>query len=337
MILCLVLLANCDWRADNLPSLSLRRDSPAPVEHAPLRETQRLIPSSSVITVQANETLYQLASRYQITPQSIIRDNDLQSPYQLSAGMTLQLTPPRYHDVQPEDNLYSLSQRYAVSQYQLAKTNGLAQPYRLIAGQRLILPDTLDFSVLDLDIATETITAPSTSVFAAPAPSGRPAPSLDVVPITRPSANIPSPQKKPKAKPQKQLVVPNVKDSGFAWPVRGDVISEFGPIARGIHNDGINIKAKRGTDVRASAAGVVAYIGTNLKNFGSLILIKHKGGYITAYAHLDRITVSEGDIVKKGVIIGQVGTSGRVQSPQLHFEIRKSRTPVNPRDLITHA
>ena len=84
-----------------------------------------------------------------------------------------------------------------------------------------------------------------------------------------------------------------------------------------------------------SAPGTVAFVGTGLKSFGNLVLVKHEGGYITAYAHLSDILVKEGDVLTVGTNIGQVGMTGRVDSPQLHFEVRQSRTPINPRDIIS--
>ena len=101
-----------------------------------------------------------------------------------------------------------------------------------------------------------------------------------------------------------------------------------------MHNDGVNIAAKEGK-VGAAARGRVAYVGSNIKSFGRLVLIKHDGGIITAYAHLGDIAVKEGDIVTVGQAIGSVGKSGRVKTPQLHFEIRKSRQPIDPRNLIS--
>ena len=83
-----------------------------------------------------------------------------------------------------------------------------------------------------------------------------------------------------------------------------------------------------------AAPGTVAYIGENLKSFGTLVLVKHDGGYITAYAHLDSVSVAEGDVVSSGQVLGQVGQTGRVTSPQLHFEVRLSRQPINPHDII---
>lgn len=121
----------------------------------------------------------------------------------------------------------------------------------------------------------------------------------------------------------------------FLWPVSGRVISDFGATANGGKNDGINIAAAWGTPIRASAAGTVTYAGSDLKNYGNLALVKHSGGYTTAYAHAERLAVSKGDFVTRGQVIGYAGQTGDVSSPQLHFEIRSATTPVNPRSYLS--
>jgi murein DD-endopeptidase MepM/ murein hydrolase activator NlpD len=120
----------------------------------------------------------------------------------------------------------------------------------------------------------------------------------------------------------------------FAWPVRGRVISAFGPAGNGERNDGINIAAMLGAPIHAAAAGTVTYAGDELKDYGNLILITHQGGYVTAYAHVQTLMVTRGDHVDKGQIIGTAGETGGVDRPQLHFEIREGITPVNPVQLL---
>lgn len=119
----------------------------------------------------------------------------------------------------------------------------------------------------------------------------------------------------------------------FAWPVAGQVISGFGVTRNGERNDGINIAARQGTPIRASASGTVSYAGA-LNGYGNLTLVKHSNGYVTAYGHADRLLVSQGDFVAKGQVIGYVGQTGDVSSPQVHFEIRNGTTPVNPERLL---
>jgi murein DD-endopeptidase MepM/ murein hydrolase activator NlpD len=120
----------------------------------------------------------------------------------------------------------------------------------------------------------------------------------------------------------------------FVWPLRGQVIDDFGATKNGERNDGINIAATYETPIRASASGKVSYVGNDLKSYGNLVLIRHDGDYVTAYAHAERLTVRKGDYVQAGQIIGYSGASGDVSRPQLHFEIRRGTTPVNPHNLL---
>ena len=299
------LLAACQ-----APNLSLNRSTPAKLVVAPLREPVEAIPPNQIVEVRANDTLYAVATRYQVTPQSVIEANGLQPPYNLRKGQALKLVPRRTHIVRPGDSVYVISQRYAVSQYQLAQLNYLKPPFELKIGQKLQLPNSLDFSVLDVGLPDG---VSSTNI-------AQPTPTENSVP----------------AAPRKRFVAPSLAgSSGFTWPVQGEIITEFGPSQRGVHNDGVNIAASEGASVGAAAKGRVAFVGTNIKSFGKLVLVKHDGGIITAYAHLGDISVTEGDIVTAGQSIGTIGQSGRVDSPQLHFEIRKSRQPVDPRSLIS--
>jgi len=123
----------------------------------------------------------------------------------------------------------------------------------------------------------------------------------------------------------------------FDWPVSGRVISDFGATANGGKNDGINLAANKDAPIHASASGTVTYAGDDLKNYGNLLLVKHSGGYTTAYAHANRLIVTRGAFVTRGQVIGYVGQTGDVSSPQLHFEIRSGTTPVNPRSYLSSA
>ncbi len=120
----------------------------------------------------------------------------------------------------------------------------------------------------------------------------------------------------------------------FRWPLAGRVLAAFGPTGGGGRNDGINIAAPRGTPVRAAAAGVVSYCGNELKGYGNLVLLRHEGGYITAYAHVDNFIVNRNDHVAAGQVIAYSGATGDVATPQLHFEIRQGVRPVDPRALL---
>ena len=302
-----------------LPKLSLTRETPAPVEIGRERIQREPIPVERMVSVRAGDTIYSLATRYGVTPQSLIADNDLSSPIALSQGQRLKITPPREHIVKITDSIYTISQRYAVSQYHIAELNDLSEPYQLVEGQALLIPDTHDFTVLDGGKGVNTALA-------------RPAPKARTTVAQANSTQVSVPKSK---QPQKNFVAPSfTAGDSFMWPVEGQIVQDFGPAAKGVHNDGVNIAASIGTNVQASAPGTVAYIGRNLKSFGSMVLVKHDGGYITAYAHLDEIKVSEGDVLGPGEVLGTVGATGRVDSPQLHFEVRQSRQPINPHDII---
>jgi murein DD-endopeptidase MepM/ murein hydrolase activator NlpD len=126
------------------------------------------------------------------------------------------------------------------------------------------------------------------------------------------------------------------KVNHFIWPIKGEVISQFGPKQGGLYNDGINIKANQGSIIKTSDAGVVAYVGNELKSYGNLIIIKHKNGWISAYAHLSKILVQNGQKIQPETTIGEVGKSGNVKFPQLYFSLRKGRDAVNPENYLNY-
>lgn len=116
----------------------------------------------------------------------------------------------------------------------------------------------------------------------------------------------------------------------FIWPVEGRQISHFGAGANGQRSDGIHIAAREGTPVRASADGEVAYAGDELKGYGNTVLLRHKDGRYSSYAHLSHVAVSRYDRVQQGDVIGKVGATGGVPAPQLYFSLREGAEPVNP-------
>jgi murein DD-endopeptidase MepM/ murein hydrolase activator NlpD len=123
-----------------------------------------------------------------------------------------------------------------------------------------------------------------------------------------------------------------IPDGGnaFVWPVEGTLLSAFGPKPGKRFNDGVNIAAPMGTPVRAAADGVVIYTGNELRSFGNLILIRHAGGWSSAYAHTESVRVRRNQRVEKGAVIAAVGRTGSVACPQLHFELRREAKAVDP-------
>ena len=123
----------------------------------------------------------------------------------------------------------------------------------------------------------------------------------------------------------------------FLWPVHGRILANYGLSNGETHNQGIDIAAPLGTLVRAADAGTVAYAGSEVKGYGNLVLIKHANGWISAYAHLDDIVVQKGDTVSAGEVIAKVGDTGGVGEPQLHFELRRGKKPVDPKEFLDSA
>jgi murein DD-endopeptidase MepM/ murein hydrolase activator NlpD len=113
----------------------------------------------------------------------------------------------------------------------------------------------------------------------------------------------------------------------FVWPLQGAILSPFGDRGPGQRNDGLDISASAGESVKAAAGGEVVYAGSSIPGFGNLVLVKHPGGWVTAYAHLDRIEVRMRDEVTQGEEIGQAGQTGAVDRPELHFEVRYAPHP----------
>jgi murein DD-endopeptidase MepM/ murein hydrolase activator NlpD len=149
---------------------------------------------------------------------------------------------------------------------------------------------------------------------------------------------VPAPKPRPAYAPVKTAPLPAIawSDSSikFVWPANGKVISGFGSSNNGERNDGINIALPAGTPIKAAASGTVSYSGDELKDYGNLLLIKHDGGFVTAYAHVEKLLVQRGDVVTRGQVIAYAGHTGDVSTPQLHFEIRHGTTPVNPDSLL---
>src|SRR5262249_22262382 len=137
--------------------------------------------------------------------------------------------------------------------------------------------------------------------------------------------------------PEPAVAMGDVAKPHFIWPVKGRLISGFGPAGKGLHNDGINIAAPLGSQVRTVDNGVVAYAGNELKGFGNLLLIKHENGLTTAYAHNDKLLVHKGDTVRRGQVIATVGKTGNVTAAQLHFEVRVGTQAVDPQEYLPQA
>lgn len=170
----------------------------------------------------------------------------------------------------------------------------------------------------------------------APAPTPAPQKAKPTVVASAPPEQkvtaVPKAEPAPAAEPVTTASLPAKQEDAaasadFRWPARGRVIAGYG--GKG-SNEGINIAVPEGTPVKAAEGGVVAYAGSELKGYGNLVLIRHPNGYVSAYAHNGDLSVKRGETVKRGQVIAKSGQTGNVSSPQLHFELRKGSTPVDP-------
>lgn len=268
-------------------------------------------------TVREGDTLSEIAEACGIPTRELAEANGLYPPYEILAGQEISMPRPAVHIVRPGENLYRIGLRYNISYETLAAHNGILAPYEIEVGQEIRLPSG--------SVRTAQLDAPSP-------PADRPTrrqPTIDT-PVTVEQVDPPPPT------PRRTSTPPDPEPTGpvsFQWPIRGDIVSGFGPKPDGQRNDGINIAANEGDSVRASEAGTVVYAGGELQGFGELILIRHAGGWVTAYAHNSRLLVNEGDRVTQGQLIAEAGQTGSVDSPQVHFEIRQG---VNPEDPMRH-
>ncbi|MEC6997693.1 MAG: M23 family metallopeptidase [Pseudomonadota bacterium] len=230
------------------------------------------------------------------------------------------------------DTLKSISRKYSVSIRELIKRNNLKTPYILKPGKTLIIPMAIKYKIRKGDslykiaecsnISIEDIRQRNKYIQERKLKIGNiiKMPYFAEINKCKAVANFKK-QKNKKYIKSKKI---------FRWPVDGKVIATFGIKTSGRRNDGINIKAPYGSPVRASKDGKVIYRGNELPAWGNLILVKHKDGWTTAYAHLDKFFVKLGSELKTGEILGSVGKTGNVFDYQLHFQVRKKSKPLDP-------
>lgn len=283
---------------------------------------QAAVPSGGRYVVAKGDSLYGISRRFGLPIRAVIDANRLQPPYALSIGQELTIPQAQVHEVVAGDTVYNIARRYNIDRSELVRLNGIQPPYSIPLGQKLILP-----------MPDSAAGAEATAVaYAAPEPAAPAAPQAVSREVAKEPVNK-GLRKPPRSKAATQAALANPParaGSSFHWPVQGRVLSSFGAKKGGEHNDGINIAAPRGTPVRAAENGVVAYAGEELKGFGKLLLVKHAGGWVTAYAHNEDLLVAAGDRVTQGQTIARVGSSGHVERPQLHFEVRRGTRAVNP-------
>ena len=229
------------------------------------------------------------------------------------------------HVVAAGETLRSIAHMYGKPVLVLAKANNIAPDSRVKIGERIVVPDAKTAALPPVALPKRAEAPPAA------------APQNLAVAESPHSARLASPAAPAEEDSAVKTAEPAGKLGEFRWPVRGRVIAGFGPKPNGLQNDGINLAVPEGTPIKAAEDGVVAYAGNELKGYGNLVLLRHSNGFVTAYAHASEILVKKGDVIKRGQTIAKSGQTGSVTAPQLHFEIRKGSTPVDPAQYLNGA
>ena len=321
------------------------------------------------IIVGTSDTLDVLAKRYHVTPQAILAANGYKGPRALSPGQQLIIphpgataaapapamapvaaapaakpvaavaAPPSMHFVNRGDTLASIARKNHISAAELARANGLDPSAKLKLGTKLTVPGAKTAAVaapVAAPVGAAPVAGTLQPVAAAPAPATKMAAVAAPVQSARLAQATANVEEKAVEAPAKAAETTSALPT-FRWPVRGKVVTTYGAKTNGKSNDGINLAVPEGTPVKAAEDGVVAYSGNELKGYGNLVLVRHSNGYVTAYAHASELMVKRGDTIKRGQVIAKSGQSGEVASPQLHFEIRKGSSPVDPLQFLNGA
>ncbi|HEX7761116.1 MAG TPA: M23 family metallopeptidase, partial [Caulobacteraceae bacterium] len=279
---------------------------------------------------------------------AIVAANHLRSPYNMRPGQIVKIPVSRAYVVEEGDTLNLIARRFDVQVAELTELNKVSRR-DLEPGQKIALPATYhDRGPIRLpgtEVASiaprrqtytplESYTSPAENPYGGHVYSP---PGETYAPPQQQATQSYTPRAIPPGRPQIPDTSPTLSDADvaraakgrFIWPVRGDLLQRFGPTGVGRRSDGLDIKAPQGTVVHVAADGDVVYAGDQVPGFGNLVLVKHADGWVTAYAHLDRLSVQMRQSVTQGQEIGQVGLSGGVTEPQLHFEVRYAPNPAD--------
>ncbi|WP_056000546.1 M23 family metallopeptidase [Devosia sp. Root413D1] len=243
------------------------------------------------------------------------------------------------HVIESGESLYTVARRYNVTAQAIIQANGFSSPDKIYVGQKIVIPGKA--STL-MALGPKGGAKPETTLGAPP--SNLAAPKPVAVASIEPETKIPAATVKPlaptsaapaavaEAQPLQQPKTEPVLSGAdkFRWPISGRVITDFA----NSKGTGINIEAPEGAAVRSAENGQVIYAGSGVEGYGNLILIRHPNGYVSAYAHLKDMNVAKGTVVNRGDNIGTAGKTGSVSKSQLHFELRKGATPVDPLPLL---
>jgi murein DD-endopeptidase MepM/ murein hydrolase activator NlpD len=303
--------------------------APAPAYTPAPESTGSIAHRKITVTLKSGETIRTLAERHGVTVAAILKENNFADASRVRPG-TRVVIPARMeaalgspaqgrvmHTVAPQETLSSISRNYHVPRSQIAYANKINEYASLRIGQKLVIPGAA--------------VASNPPARRAEAPAQQKVAQLG----NQPADNAATVKQIAPVEAEAEKPAASSGAPSFRWPVKGRVISNYGSKPNGQQNDGINISVPENTAVKASEDGTVAYAGNELKGYGNLVLVRHAGGFVTAYAHNSEILVHRGETVKRGQVIAKAGQTGGVASPQVHFEIRKGSNPVDPSQYLT--
>lgn len=291
--------------------------------------------------VQRGEHVDQLARNFSTTRDALLDANHIRAPYVIRPGQIIKVPVTKAYVARSGDTLIGVAKRFSVSPSELAQLNHIEMRAELRAGQEIGLPSSMrDLGPQRFESYAEA--EPRRSYTYTPPRSYTPHGYVTQVPQQPTMA--PDAGYHAGAAPPPPVAAPTLTDAQiqaaahgrFIWPVQGNIVRKFGPLGIGQRNDGVDIKAAQGTVVKAAAPGEVVYAGNQVPGFGNLVLIKHADGWVTAYAHLDSISVQMRQQVSQNQVVGSVGMTGGLAEPELHFEVRYAPTtqdkarPVDP-------
>ncbi|MDO7844391.1 M23 family metallopeptidase [Sphingomonas immobilis] len=274
-------------------------------------------------TVRAGDMLRQVAERTGAGSEAIARANDLPPPFTIRPGQRLTIPAGRYHLVRAGQTGIAIARAYGIDWHRIVDANDLVEPYTLRVGMRVLIPGDASTPAtprtaaeraaafrLDIDdILTGGEPALATNQRTTPA-------------FTTPRRALPS---------TAAITAPSRLRGGFEWPVQGRVVAHFGPgNASGEKYNGIKIAVPKNTPILAAADGTVAYVGSEVPNLGGVVILKHGDNWNSVYGHASQLLVQRGQAVKRGQTIALSGETGLATQPEVHFELRKGRTPVDP-------
>jgi murein DD-endopeptidase MepM/ murein hydrolase activator NlpD len=311
-----------------------------------LKEPYRLKPGqvlkgpasrAKAYVVASGDTLIAIGRRFGLSAAALAEENDFAATAAIRVGQKIKL-PPGAKDAGPQKKTITVMEP-APGQPAPAPRSQPVTPPPAPRPQPVAPPPAVTPRPVDPTPAAPRPVPPRPTP--APTPTPTPGPSRPVVtppPAVRPPVATPAPAP---ARPSTTAPLlpddrpPTLTDADitalgrgrFDWPVRGEVISDFGPKGGGRRNDGLDIAAPAGTPVRAAAAGKVVYSGGDVPGFGVTVLIQHEDGWVTVYGNLQTASVRMQQVVRAGEQIGAVGASGGAPRPQLHFEVRYSPSP----------